>query len=182
VKSEAHPNQLKTFTGCFDEALPIKYRDLPSAAGNQTSAFQFSGSIRNAWPLDTQHIAKQVVSDRQRVGLKLCWKESGGPAVKPPRGFGSTLVKRTFAGARLAYDRADHRAACDPAGIQPEPGSRQPEPGRGRVVLLSDDAGIGKSWLTVALLERLAWKPQTCLRFPLVVGRTFSISMLFSLF
>jgi two-component sensor histidine kinase len=37
--------------------------------------------------------------------LKLCWKESGGPAVKPSKqkGFGSILIKRTFAGARLAY-------------------------------------------------------------------------------
>ena len=32
MKSETRPNQLITFTRCLCEALPIKYRDLPSAA------------------------------------------------------------------------------------------------------------------------------------------------------
>jgi hypothetical protein len=32
VKSDARPDQLITFTRCLHEALPIKYRDLPSAA------------------------------------------------------------------------------------------------------------------------------------------------------
>jgi PAS domain S-box-containing protein len=37
--------------------------------------------------------------------LKLRWKESGGPAAKPPKrkGFGSILIKRTFEGARFEY-------------------------------------------------------------------------------
>jgi hypothetical protein len=38
VKSEACPDQLITFTGCRHEALPIKDRDLPSAARNQTAS------------------------------------------------------------------------------------------------------------------------------------------------
>jgi hypothetical protein len=49
VKSDARSDQLITFTGFFDEALPIKYRDLLAAALNQTCAFQLSGSIRDGW-------------------------------------------------------------------------------------------------------------------------------------
>jgi hypothetical protein len=40
---------------------------LPSAARNQTRAFQFLGSIGDAWPLDTQHFGEQALSDLQRV-------------------------------------------------------------------------------------------------------------------
>jgi hypothetical protein len=67
VKSEARPNQLITFARCLREALPIKYRDLPSAAFNQTSTFKLAGSIRDGWPLDTQHFGEQVLSDREHV-------------------------------------------------------------------------------------------------------------------
>jgi hypothetical protein len=41
--------------------LPIKYRDLPSAARDQTGTFQLPGSIRDGWPLDTQHFSEQVL-------------------------------------------------------------------------------------------------------------------------
>src|SRR6202048_4660847 len=67
VKSHARPNQLITFTRCLLEAPPIKYRDLPPAARNQTGAFQLSGGIRDGWPLDTQHFGEQVLSDLQCV-------------------------------------------------------------------------------------------------------------------
>ena len=40
---------------CLREALAIQYRDLPSAPRNQTGTFQFPGSIRDRWPLNTQH-------------------------------------------------------------------------------------------------------------------------------
>ena len=42
------------------EALPIEYRDLPSAALDQTGTFQLPGSIGDGWPLDTQHFGEQV--------------------------------------------------------------------------------------------------------------------------
>src|ERR1700689_3453632 len=67
VKSEACPDQLITFTGCRHEALPIKHRDLPPAARNQTGAFQLTESIRDGWPLDPQHFGEQVLSNLQRV-------------------------------------------------------------------------------------------------------------------
>src|SRR5713101_3869930 len=67
VKSDARSDQLITFTRCLPEALPIEYRDLPSAARNQAGTFQFPGSIRDGWPLDTQHFSEQVLSDRQCV-------------------------------------------------------------------------------------------------------------------
>jgi hypothetical protein len=67
VKSDARPDQLITFTRCLHEALPIKYRDLPSAARNQTGTFQLPGSIRDGWPLDTQHFGEQVLRDLQCV-------------------------------------------------------------------------------------------------------------------
>jgi hypothetical protein len=67
VKSEARPNQLITFTRGLREALPIEYRDLLPAARNQTGTFQLSGSIRDGWPLDTQHFGEQALSDKEHV-------------------------------------------------------------------------------------------------------------------
>ena len=67
VKSNARPDQLITFTRCLREALPIKYRDLPAAARNQTGTFQVPGSIRDGWPLDTQHFGEETLRNRQSV-------------------------------------------------------------------------------------------------------------------
>jgi hypothetical protein len=69
VKSEARANQPITFTRCLCEALPIKYRDLPSAAFNQTGSFELPGGIRDGRPLDTQHFGEQALSDKQRVAV-----------------------------------------------------------------------------------------------------------------
>src|ERR1700694_2322728 len=67
VKSDARSDQLIAFTGFFGEALPIKYRDLPAAAPDQTCAFQLSDRIRDGWPLNTQHLGKKALGDRQCV-------------------------------------------------------------------------------------------------------------------
>jgi hypothetical protein len=40
---------------------------LPPAARNQTGAFQLPCSIRDGWPLDTQHFGEQALSDLQYV-------------------------------------------------------------------------------------------------------------------
>jgi hypothetical protein len=67
VKSAARPDQPIAFTRCRREALSIECRDVPSAARDQTGAFELSGSIRNGWPLNTQHFSEQVLSDLQCV-------------------------------------------------------------------------------------------------------------------
>src|SRR5580698_2573215 len=67
VKSEARPDQLIAFARCLGEALPIQYRDLPSATFDQTGMLQLLGSIADAWPLHTQHVGEQVLSDGERV-------------------------------------------------------------------------------------------------------------------
>jgi hypothetical protein len=50
MKSEARPDQLVAFARSLREALPIKYRDLPPAAFNQTGTFELPGGIRDGWP------------------------------------------------------------------------------------------------------------------------------------
>ena len=67
VKSDARPDQPITFTRCRHQALPIEYRDLRSAAINQTGAFQLVGSVGDGRPLDPQHFGNQVLSDLQYV-------------------------------------------------------------------------------------------------------------------
>src|ERR1039458_1132550 len=67
VKSDALPNQLITFTRCLREALSVQYRDLATAALNQTCAFELPSSNSDGWPLETQHFGEQVLSDRQCV-------------------------------------------------------------------------------------------------------------------
>ncbi len=67
VKSEARSNQLITFARCLREALPIQDRDLPSAPRNQTGTFQFPGSIRDRWPLNTQHFGQKALGNQQCV-------------------------------------------------------------------------------------------------------------------
>jgi hypothetical protein len=62
VKSDALSDQLIAFT-----SLPIQYRDLPSAALNQTCAFQFLSSNRDRWPLDAQHFGEQILRIQQCV-------------------------------------------------------------------------------------------------------------------
>ena len=69
MKSEARSNQLITFARCLREALPIQYRDLPSAARNQTGTFQLAGSIRDGWSLNTQHFGEKALGDRQFVPI-----------------------------------------------------------------------------------------------------------------
>ena len=44
---------------------PVNYRDLPSAAFDQTGTFKLPGGIRDGWPLDAQHFGEQVLSDRK---------------------------------------------------------------------------------------------------------------------
>jgi hypothetical protein len=67
VKSDTLSDQHITFTRFRYETLPIQDRNLLPPALNQTCTFQLSGSIRDGWPLNTQHFGKQVLRDRQHV-------------------------------------------------------------------------------------------------------------------
>jgi hypothetical protein len=40
---------------------------LPAAVLNQTGTLELPDSIRDSWPLDTQHFGEQALSDKERV-------------------------------------------------------------------------------------------------------------------
>ena len=63
VRSDPRSDQLITFARFPQEALPIEDRDLPSAARNQAGTFQLLGSVRDGWPVDSQHLGEQVLRD-----------------------------------------------------------------------------------------------------------------------
>jgi len=67
VKGDPFSDQLVTFARRLYETLPIKYSDLLSAALYQTCTFQLFRSIRDRWPLDTQHFCQKVMGDRHCV-------------------------------------------------------------------------------------------------------------------
>jgi hypothetical protein len=67
VKCDTLSDQLITFTRRLCEALSVKYRDLPSAALNQTGAFQIPGSNGDGWPLDAQHFGEEILRNLQCV-------------------------------------------------------------------------------------------------------------------
>ena len=65
------------------------------------------GALRNA--AGRVHLTWDLVDDGR---LKFYWKESGGPAIKPPKrkGFGSILIEHAFEGAHFEY--APQGLAC----------------------------------------------------------------------
>src|SRR5215211_1237769 len=67
VKGDPFSDQPITFARRLYETPPIKYGDLLSAALNQTRTFQLFRSIRDRWPLDTQHFCQKVMGDRHCV-------------------------------------------------------------------------------------------------------------------
>src|SRR5271166_1583763 len=69
VRSDARPDQQITFARNLHEARPIKYRDLPAAALDQTGLFHAPDGIGDGWPLDTQHFGEQALSDQQCVAV-----------------------------------------------------------------------------------------------------------------
>jgi hypothetical protein len=80
VIGEAHSNQLIILRKKFDEALPVKYRDLPAAALNQTCALQLSGSIRHSWPLkSTCEIAAEWEFSRRPRASSVGVRHRGDP-------------------------------------------------------------------------------------------------------
>jgi hypothetical protein len=70
VKSEASPNQLITFARCLREARPVKDRDLPPAAFDQTGMFELPGGNCNGWPLGTQHFVAEATSPTRQIAIR----------------------------------------------------------------------------------------------------------------
>ena len=67
-RSDARSDQHIALTRRPYETLPIKHRELLSAALNQACTFQLSGGIRDGWSLYTQHLGH--LADRvQRIAV-----------------------------------------------------------------------------------------------------------------
>src|SRR5713226_7743613 len=97
MKADAHPNQLITLTRCLPEALPIKYRDFPSATRKQTGTFQLPGSIRNGGPLHSQHRGEQVLGDQHGVIVTAVThheEPTCQPLLKMPMSFSELVARR----------------------------------------------------------------------------------------
>ena len=76
---------------CTNSA-PVKYGALSNG----------SGTVRVEW---------ELLQGAPLNRLKLCWREAGGPSVKPPehKGFGSLLLERALEGG-LGVARLDYAA------------------------------------------------------------------------
>ena len=111
VKSEARPNQLITFVRCRREAAPIKYRDLPSAAFNQTGTFKLPGSIRDGRPLDTQHFGDPGgpggVERTRATSLRVSAARQRA-ITRPPPSFAAGSLTRTHTHSLSLSDPGEH--------------------------------------------------------------------------
>ena len=67
VKSDAGANQLVALARSRDESLSIKDGNLLPASLDKTCTLQLMGGIRDAWPLDPQHIGKKVMGDGECI-------------------------------------------------------------------------------------------------------------------
>jgi PAS domain S-box-containing protein len=82
--------------------LTIALHELATNASKYGALSNQSGQVRLAWTF---------VKKDDATRLRVCWRESGGPPVKPPArsGFGSFLIERVLKSeggeARLDYDR-----------------------------------------------------------------------------
>ncbi len=72
--------------------LTMALHELATNAVKYGALSNGSGQVRVMW---------ELLQDDQSNRLRLCWQESGGPAVKPPerKGFGSLLIERALEGA-----------------------------------------------------------------------------------
>ena len=81
--------------------LVMALHELATNAAKYGALSNANGQVRVVWERPGDGPAKQV---------RLCWKESGGPPVRPParKGFGSLLIERalqnTLGQARLDFD------------------------------------------------------------------------------
>jgi len=67
MKSDAISYQLITFARRFLQAVPIKYRHLPSTMFNQARKFKFANDMRDGWPMRAEHFGKEVLRDQECI-------------------------------------------------------------------------------------------------------------------
>jgi len=84
--------------------LTMALHELATNAVKYGALSNGSGQVSIAWEVPLS----------EKPQLRLVWRESGGPLVKPPerKGFGSTLIGRAF-----EDERSDARIAFDPQGV-----------------------------------------------------------------
>ena len=75
--------------------LTMALHELANNAVKYGALSNGSGHVSVAW---------QLLGDREPSRVKLCWRESGGPPVKPPEhnGFGTLLLERALEGEQGA--------------------------------------------------------------------------------
>ena len=64
---DARAYEVVTLTSSSHEALPVNDRHLLTAAPDQPPTLQLCGGVRDRWPLDPEHVRKQVLTDEEYV-------------------------------------------------------------------------------------------------------------------
>jgi two-component system CheB/CheR fusion protein len=85
--------------------LVMALHELATNATKYGALSNDKGQVRIAW---------EILADGPPQRFRLCWKESGGPPVQPPKqkGFGSLLIERA-----LQYQLGQARLDFDPQGL-----------------------------------------------------------------
>ncbi|HUD88259.1 MAG TPA: PAS domain S-box protein [Xanthobacteraceae bacterium] len=85
--------------------LVMALHELATNATKYGALSNDKGQVRIAW---------EILGDGPPQRFRLCWKESGGPPVQPPKqkGFGSLLIERA-----LQYQLGQARLDFDPQGL-----------------------------------------------------------------
>src|ERR1019366_6835966 len=90
----------------------------PAAARNQTGTFQLPGSIRDGWPLDTQHFGEEILSNWQCV-LVTAVTHHEQPTCQPLLEAVCTVARHRPHGPR---ERRARHLGCASGNLDEKPG------------------------------------------------------------